>query len=116
MKLREQRLGKPVQLATLEPQNVERTKYRINEYLQLTTSGADVQCTWCGAIVGPASEAWTDHAARRTSPVALQGPPKTASSDFVLQEFFCPTCATCLEVQVTKADEAPLVDVISHWP
>ncbi|MEX0664270.1 MAG: hydantoinase B/oxoprolinase family protein [Acidimicrobiia bacterium] len=115
-KLREQRLGKSVDIPSLERQIVERTKYRINEYLQLTAEGTDVQCTWCGAIVGPASDPWTDHATRRTSPVALEGPPKTISSDFVLQEFFCPTCATCLEVQVTKADEAPLEDVISRWP
>jgi hypothetical protein len=114
--LREERLGRPVELASMEGQGVARTKYRIGEYLQLTSQDGDVQCTWCGASICSAHDAWRDHAARRTSPVSLAGPPKTVSDDYVLREFFCPSCATALEVQVTRPDEEALHDTISRWP
>lgn len=114
--LRESRLRKRVDLPSIERQSVARSKYRINEYLQLTPDGREVQCTWCGSTMCLAQDPWRDHAARRTSPATLEGPPKATSSDFVLREFFCPTCGTCLEVQVTGLDEEPLQDTISRWP
>ena len=114
--LREQRLGRPVEPSSIQSQSIARTKFRINEYLQLTHDGNEVQCTWCGTTVCPAQEPWRDHASRRTSPATLEGPPKAASSDYVLREFFCPTCATCLEVQVTGVDEDALHDMIASWP
>jgi N-methylhydantoinase B len=116
LSLREQRLGRSLEPAAVAQQVVERTKYRINEYLQLTPDRSHVQCTWCGKTMGGAQDPWRTHAALRTSPVTLEGPPKAVSTEFVLQEFFCPTCGTCLEVQVTGSDEEPLQDVISHWP
>ena len=114
--MRAERLGKPVAQSSIRPEAILRTKYRINEYLQLTPEGSEVQCTYCGDIFCASKESWRDHAAQRTSPVMLEGPPKTTSSEYVLREFFCPTCATCFEVQATGVDEEPLRDVIASWP
>jgi N-methylhydantoinase B len=114
--LRAERLGTKVELPSIERQAVDRSKYRINEYLQLTPDGSNVQCTWCGSTICASEDQWRDHSAQRTSPAPLEGPPKVTSSEYVLREFFCPSCATCLEVQVTRSDEEPLEDTISHWP
>lgn len=114
--LREKRLGKPAELPASETQAVARTKYRIDEYLQLTPDGREVQCTWCGQTMCAAQDAWRDHAAQRTSPVTVAGPPKATSSEYVLREFFCPTCGTSLDVQATRSVEEPLEDLISRWP
>jgi N-methylhydantoinase B len=114
--LRESRLGTPVELPPSHAQAVAPSRYRINEYLQLTPDGSDVQCTICGTALCGAQGRWRDHVAQRMSPATLDGPPRSISSDYVLREFFCPACATCLEVQVTRFDEEAMHDTIARWP
>lgn len=112
--MREQRLGKKP--AVDERQDVARTPSRINEYLQVTDQGAQVQCTWCGEKICEVDARWKDAVFTHTSPVILMGPPKQDSSDYVLREFFCPSCATALDVEVVRPEDPPLYDVIHRWP
>ncbi len=114
--LREQRLGRKLEFRPVERRTVPRTSYRINEYLQVSSDRREVECTWCGGSICAAEDQWRDHVVQRASPVDLEGPPRSTSREYVLREFFCPTCATCLEVQATRVDEEPLHDVITSWP
>lgn len=114
--LRASRLGRDPIVDVDSRADVERTKHRIHEYLQVSERGSAVQCTWCGAEICAAGEQWRSHAVMRTSPVVLAGPPTRESDEYVSREFFCPSCATCFEVQVTLVDEEPLHDAIIRWP
>jgi N-methylhydantoinase B len=116
--LRAERLGgrKPPARATSR-KDIPRTGRRINEYLQIagTNDAPFVQCTWCGERLCAADAAWKDHAVVRKSSPAKAGPFRADSSRFFLLEFFCPGCATALDVDVTFQDDPPLHDKIYGW-
>jgi N-methylhydantoinase B len=97
--------------------DIPRTGRRINEYLQLASvgDGAFVQCTWCGTKLCAAEGAWKDHVTVRKSPPSIAGPLRAESSRFSLLEFFCPECATALDVDVAFMDDPPLHDCIYRW-
>jgi len=117
--LRRQRLGdREPRADTQRRAEVPRTATRVNEYLQRAGEGpnAFVQCTWCGARLCPGDADWKDHAARRTSRPAVAGPLRAETGPFFLLEFFCPECATLLDVDVALEGDAPLHDRITRWP
>ena len=97
---------------------VARTPYRIGEYLQLAGPPADrfVQCTWCGEDICSASSNWKDHASVRRSAPSQAGPLRVDSGNFFLMEYFCPGCATAIEVEIVYRDDPPLIDRIRSWP
>ncbi|MBI4321302.1 MAG: hydantoinase B/oxoprolinase family protein [Chloroflexi bacterium] len=111
--LRTERLGgtKP-KVETGTRYEVPRTGKRINEYLQVFGDGDEalVQCTWCGENICPADADWKNHVPSRKSSVARAGPFRVDSGKFFLLEFFCPSCATALDVDVTYLDDPPLID------
>ncbi len=112
--LREERLGrKPTADARDE---VARTPFRINEYLQLTSDRGHVECVACGHQLCDSAHHWKDHAVTRERPVRVIGPPLRESDEFVLRDFFCPACARSLEVEVTRPDDKPMYDVVTSWP
>jgi N-methylhydantoinase B len=112
---REHRLGKAPRVNVSERHDVERTPYRINEYLQLSSDRAHVQCTWCGEEVCDAATPWKEGAVRREQPYAgTEQPPD--GEDYVLRSYFCPACGTCLEVEGARQGDEPLHDIISDWP
>jgi acetone carboxylase gamma subunit len=89
---------------------------RINEYLNVEGRGQDatVVCR-CGHRIGPASENYKLHVLMREGPVQTAGPwvdPMHIGGDrFVCREFFCPGCATLLDVEIAQRGEAILWDV-----
>lgn len=97
---------------------IARTRFRLGEYLQVAGSGdeAFVQCTWCGERICPSRANWKDYAVVRRSSPAKAGPLRVDSNKFLLLEFFCPRCATALEVEITYQDDPPLQDQIYRWP
>jgi N-methylhydantoinase B len=97
---------------------VARTPYRISEYLQLSglENGAFIQCTWCGEQICPSDHNWKEHAAVRKSPPSKAGPLRADSGKFFLLEFFCPSCATALDVDIVHGDDPPLFDRVLVWP
>lgn len=85
------------------------TQHRINEYLQIAGDGQAefVQCTWCGGRICEAGSSWK---------VTRAGPLRMDSGRFFLLEFFCPGCATMLDVDVVLDDDRHLKDEIHRWP
>ena len=88
----------------------------INESLRIEGSGADatIQCR-CGERIGPASENYKLHVLMREGPVQNAGPwvdPNgLGGARFVCREFFCPGCATLLDVEIAQRGEPILWDV-----
>ena len=117
--LRQERLGghTPKRETHIRHQ-IASTPYRIAEYLQVERSNgrAAIQCTWCGEHICSADHHWKDHAVMRRSSPAQAGPLRVDSARFFLLEFFCPGCATALDVDIVHADDPPLIDLISLWP
>ena len=112
--LREERLGRK---PTAEPRDdIARTPFRINEYLQLTSDRGHVECVACGHQLCDSAHHWKDHAVTRERPVRVIGPPLRESDEFVLRDFFCPGCARSLEVEVTRPHDKPMYDVVTSWP
>lgn len=115
--LRTERLGREPRYAAGFRADVPRSDRRISEYLQLADGANDavVECTWCGDEICRGSEAWKEHAALRKAPVTVVGPPSVQSSEYELREFFCPSCATSLDVEVARVDDPVLHDRIVRW-
>jgi N-methylhydantoinase B len=97
---------------------IERTHRRLGEYLQVagSNSNAFVQCTWCGENICKGSDNWKDHAVLRKSPPSSAGPMRRNGGNFFLLEFFCPGCATVLDVDIVHQDDPPIIDVVNAWP
>lgn len=91
---------------------------RLGEYLQVAGSGKEsfVQCTWCGEKLCPADANWKENVVARKISVAESGPWRRDSGLFFMWEFFCPSCATQLDVDVVYNDDLPLYDEIYKWP
>ena len=88
----------------------------INESLRIEGTGADasIHCR-CGQRIGPAAENYKLHVLMREGPVQNAGPwvdPHRLGGDrFVCREFFCPGCATLLDVEIAQRGEPLLWDV-----
>jgi N-methylhydantoinase B len=87
---------------------------RLSEYLQAVASG--VQCTWCGAVFAGGDRHWKLAAARRDQPLAHAGPQADEVGNLVLREFFCPACATLLDVEIAASADPLCCDDIVNWP
>lgn len=118
-KLRADRLGgKELRCDPCRRADVARTPYRIGEYLQVSPAqtGGSIQCTWCGENLCPADADWKEYAVARKSAPSTAGPLRVDSGSFFLLEFFCPGCATALDVDIVHQDDPPLIDRIVRWP
>jgi acetone carboxylase gamma subunit len=75
---------------------------RISEYLEIQdVSGQRViQCTKCKYVFCPATDNYKDWALVNELPPTQAGPIHHETDQFVLREFYCPGCATMLEVEM----------------
>jgi len=117
MALRAERIGRIPDIETSTRAAVARTPFRIGEYLQLRREGerSVIQCTWCARDIYSGDGHWKDHVVSRLSSLAVAGPLRTEEGPFRLREYFCPGCATALDVEVVMPDEPPLYDRIERW-
>lgn len=115
--LREHRIGRKLAASVVERREIARTPFRIAEYLQAVPNNGHrvVQCTWCGHQLARTDENWKDQAVQRIAPLSSSGPLRFDNATFHLREYFCPGCATVLDVEVTAADMQPLYDRIERW-
>jgi N-methylhydantoinase B len=115
LELRKERLGgRALEIAASKRADIPPSGRRVSEYLQMVGSGeaAFVQCTYCGRKICSAHSRWKDHVPTRKVSVADAGPGRKDSPPFFLREFFCPGCATQLDVEVVCQDDPPLYDEI----
>jgi acetone carboxylase gamma subunit len=84
----------------------------INETLRI--EGGAIHCR-CGQQLGPATENYKLQTVVREGPVQNAGPwvdPHQLGKDlFVCREYFCPGCATLLDVEIALHGEPILWDV-----
>jgi N-methylhydantoinase B len=113
--IRSARLGRAADPAHATRAQVTRSGRPLGEYLQQAADGA-TQCTWCGASLCAAGEAWKEHVATVRSAVQKAGSHRSTDLDFILAEYCCPTCATLLDTEVVWRDDPPLHDHPTSWP
>jgi N-methylhydantoinase B len=87
-------------------------------YLQIAGNGADaqVQCTNCGTKLCPASADWKDHVVRNIVVLAVAGPVHRDNGEAVLRQHVCPSCATLLDAELARPNDAILHDRVTAWP
>ncbi len=117
--LRKDRLGgREPEVDTSKRASIPPTEMRLGEYLQVAKWGekAFIQCTWCGRKLCPADSNWKDNVVARKVSITKSGPWRRESGQFFMREFFCPTCATSLDVDVVYNDDPPVYDKVYRWP
>lgn len=73
-----------------------------------------VACTRCNHLYGPLIDNVKSYAKMKTFPITKAGPmlnPWTVQDDFELREFYCPSCATMISVELNKKSEPILWDI-----
>ena len=85
---------------------------RFSEYLIMVDNphAPKFQCRKCGHIFGPLTENWKSYAQVGERPLSTLGPKMSSTERFVLREFYCPGCATMLEVEMTLKEMPPIWD------
>jgi N-methylhydantoinase B len=119
LSLRRERLdGTDPKVDTRERSSIPASDARLSEYLQVTDAenGSSVQCTWCGEQICSGSDKWKDNVASRKVSIAESGPHRKDVNQFFMLEYFCPSCATQLDVDVIYRDDPPIYDDIRRWP
>ena len=114
---RENRIDRELEIDVSARSDVVRTPFRISEYLQQADVDDEtiIQCTWCGGKVCAVEENWKDRAVSRKSASSSAGAYRYNSDEFSLQEYFCPDCATVLDVEVVAGNDPPLYDDVVKW-
>lgn len=64
-------------------------------------------------ITGPTTESYKEHAIVCELPPRVAGPRHNGTEQFVLREFYCPGCATMLEVETTRKGDPMIKDIIA---
>lgn len=90
-------------------------KRRMSEYLEIDdSSGREmIQCGKCKHVFGPVTENYKTHAVMSEYPLDKAGPAYfyRPSERFVLREFYCPGCATMLDVEMVLKDLPPVWNI-----
>jgi len=92
----------------------EEAGYPLGEYLLVNSNqdGQVILCRNCGHVFCPPDRNFKEFASRAEFPLTKASPRNSRTNRFVLREFYCPDCATMLEVEVA-APGAPLVQSFS---
>lgn len=87
----------------------------VGRYLEIKkVDGQDsIVCTKCGHVLSPANGNFKGGAVKREVPLrnAAAHFPASEETRFVLREFYCPGCATMLEVDQVQPGEPDLWDI-----
>jgi acetone carboxylase gamma subunit len=69
-----------------------------------------VGCRGCGHDLCAVTECWKDHVRIVERPLRELAAIYTTGPDALLREFICPFCGLALDSEVTRRDDAPLVE------
>ena len=87
----------------------------MGRYLEIkNVDGRDtIICSKCRHALSPVNENYKEHAIHREVPLNNAGAhfPPPEDTRFVLQEFYCPGCATMLEADIKQQGEPILWDI-----
>jgi N-methylhydantoinase B len=114
--IREQRLDGRVPKIAEWNTSVQESDHPVSEYLQILESeeGRVLQCSWCGEILCPGTTKWKDQVRSSELPTTKAGPLRAKNEQFILREYYCPSCATLLDTEVTMKGHEPLHDEIHY--
>mgnify|MGYP001428191546 CR=1 FL=1 len=86
------------------------TPVRMGEYLEIEDSseGRVVRCRKCGHTFCGAGSNYKEFALMSEHPLTRSSPRNSTTERFVLREFYCPGCATQLDVE-TVLKGSPLI-------
>ena len=76
---------------------------RISEYLEL--KDRIIRCVKCGSIICSSNENFKSKVIMKEEALTKASPLNKPTDKYVLREYYCPKCATLLEVDVLKRDE-----------
>jgi N-methylhydantoinase B len=112
--IRKERLnGRDVQFLKRDG-NVKETEYPVSEYLQMVDGpeGKVVQCNWCGWNICGHDKKWKKEVPQKAYPITSAGPLRTENDLIMMHQFYCPSCATCLDTEIIMKGDEPLYDEI----
>jgi N-methylhydantoinase B len=69
-----------------------------------------VACRGCGHDLGPTREPWKQRARIVERPLRTLATVYTTGPDALLREFVCPACGLLLDSEVTRRDDAALLE------
>jgi N-methylhydantoinase B len=102
----------------VKPRKLTGPMLRVTENLLLRRAGnaAHHCCAKCDGDLGPASDNYKDHCVRDDNPITasspLVGDPKRyIDAAPVFRQFFCPSCGTLIENEITLASDPVLRDI-----
>jgi acetone carboxylase gamma subunit len=86
---------------------------RISEYLEADDSSGTmmVQCSKCKYVFCPITDNYKNYALVNESPLTKTRAQNSATKRFVFREFYCPSCGTLLQVDMTLKNSAILHDI-----
>lgn len=111
LEIRAERLGRAVPAELGVRQQVSDSGRPIGADLQHVDDA--VQCRWCGHAFATRNGHWKDQAERREHDTTAAGRFRESVDGMVARQFFCPTCATLLDTEVTLTTDPPLYDDVS---
>lgn len=82
---------------------------RMTEYLEIADNV--VRCLTCGGPISPLHRNYKEFVPVRQRPLTEAGAWRTPTDTFVLREFYCPYCATMLDVEMVHKEDPFLYDV-----
>lgn len=88
---------------------------RMTEYLEIDNSSGKeiIQCNKCKYVFCPVTENYKNFALASENPLSKAGPEYfyRPSDRFVLREFYCPRCATLLDVEMVLKGLPPVWNI-----
>jgi N-methylhydantoinase B len=88
---------------------------RIGEYLLLLPDGSTT-CHACGERLCGDGEDWKDRVPGALRPLSAGGSNRPDDDELALREFYCPGCATLLDLEISRASDPPLYDRVAVPP
>ncbi len=83
---------------------------RISEYLEI--KDGRVRCVKCNSELGSLEENFKLKAVMKKMPLTKASPLNRPTDKYIMREYYCPGCATLLEVEVVRRDEGVYWDRI----
>jgi N-methylhydantoinase B len=92
------------------PDGSRRAEHPLRENLEIVNHAgkAWIRCASCGHWLCPSSEDWTEACNRKLLPPIAAGPLMAPlEGQYLLEQLYCPSCATLLETEIVESEARP---------